>query len=184
MKQTLGILGALAAPLIVTGCMESRTYQDPTSQGSPFATPITLAVSDGHLQGDIGDLKNLNDKATLTQGETDGASSTYVKVQADKQEGTGMVILNLYGLSLDQLKIGDTQFGAYRSNAPIYALGCSGPNSANIAYDQPADHGTITVASTQEGARQVTVNGQWTEDASGEPLATPTVATGTFTYKP
>jgi hypothetical protein len=184
MKQTLGILGAVIAPLIVTGCMESRTYEDPTASGSPFATPITLAVSNGHLQGDIGDIHGLNDRATLTQGETDGASSTYVKVQADKQEGTGMVILNLYGLSLDQLKMGDTQFGAYRSNAPIYALGCSGPNSANIAYDQPADHGTITVASAENGARQVTVSGQWTQDANGEPLATPAVATGSFVYKP
>ena len=186
MKHTIGILGAVAAPLLLAvGCMDSRTYLDPSAAGSsPFASPINLAVSDGHLQGDIGEIRGLNDKATLTEGATDGTQSTYVKVQADKTQGTGMVILNLYGLTLDQLKMGDTQFGAYRSNAPIYALGCSGPNSANIAYDQPADHGTVTVAAAPNGARQVTVTGQWTQNASGEPLDQPAVATGTFTYKP
>ncbi|HEY4222690.1 MAG TPA: hypothetical protein VGO62_15145 [Myxococcota bacterium] len=185
MKHTIGILVLAAAPALVGGCMESRTYENPNQNGpSPFTTPSNLAVSGGHLQGDIGTVKGFDDNATLTEGATDGYQSSYVKVQSDKTAGTGMVILNLYGVNLNELKLGQTAFTNFNSNTSMYALGCSGQNASNIDYDQPADHGTVTVAQGVNGTRQVTVHGEWTQDASGNTLTTPSVATGSFTYQP
>lgn len=164
----------LAALVVLAGCMNERTYVDPTSHLKDGDTQ-KMNVTGGALRGDFGTRRGFDGPATELSGtsDLDFRTSTVTVSRAEQERGTGMVILWTNGRLLSELAPGEHTF-AYDPQsldaAEIEARVCSGEDGSSIDYDAPADRGTVLVQQTPEGT-QIDVS---TETAILDDTGTPT----------
>lgn len=157
MKYVLPVLAVVAAT-VAAGCMNERTYMDPT-QNASFGSggpQNTINLANGHLRGDFGPRTGFDGQATDMQGSSDPEwrTSTVTVTRSEDIRGTGMVIIWTNGITLEALDVGahDYTYDPTSLDAtPVSMNVCSGGDSSSIDYDRPVDHVTATVQETPEG---------------------------------
>ena len=157
MKYVLPVL-AVAAAAVAAGCMNERTYMDPT-QNASFGTSgqqNAVNLQNGHLRGDFGPRAGFDGNATDMQGSSDPEwrTSTVTVARAEDIRGTGMVIIWTNGITLENLEVGAHDYTYDPSSldaTPVSMNVCSGDDSSSIDYDRPVDHVTATVQDTPDG---------------------------------
>jgi hypothetical protein len=152
------VLPLLAVALAATACLNERVYMDPTQNASfGGGRPASnMNLQDGHLRGDFGPRRGFDGAAQEMQGSSDPEwrTSTVTLTRNENARGTGMVILWTNGIVLENLEVGSHDYAYDESSLdapPVSANVCSGPDSASIDYDRPADQVTINVSQTPEG---------------------------------
>jgi hypothetical protein len=157
----------LAAPLLLltvaalVGCSQQTPYYESYGDDDleyldveEWADYGNLDLVDGHVRGDIGDVHGLDQSAQLRNGYDDTTYAS-MEVHAENEDGAAMQLLEVWG-GLDRLEPGTRQI--YRPEEASYdedeltvqVIGCSGPNTYDWQYDQPADEVEVVVSEGDE----------------------------------
>lgn len=191
----LRALPVFAVVLAVVACVAEREYPSapdayqmpigrtngPAVQGDPgYATNI--AVTQGRVRGDIGDITRFDAPAQQIDAWYDGGwQSTSITLTANDPAGRmGMIILDVEGFDLRRVPPGTYHFTASSvdpavgtGDGYVDVTGCS--SDPNSYYDEPSNDGDIVVQDTPDG-REVTVQSNLpTVDGSAT-----TAASGSF----
>lgn len=151
------VVGALA--IATTGCMTQNEYYD---QYDPDAVELisdddmmqyqgNLALTEGHMRGDVGTVRGIDGPSSLLTGYGDGEYAS-IEVHAEGREGAAMNLLEIYG-GLDALEPGFSRTFAASDEMRYDTLGvqllnCSGESRYAWDYDEPADEVHLEVSET------------------------------------
>lgn len=149
------IAAALAplAALAFTGCMVERDYQPAVADEALGLRPADPAVigqgvtlGQGHLAGDLGEVRALDAEATRLSGFSDGTMTTAEVVATRPNGGSAMAIVTLDGDLRDpRLREGVRVRLGEESDVYVDVLGCSGAVEGQWSTDVGADEVEIVV---------------------------------------
>lgn len=154
---------SLLMPLQLLGCLADRSLSSafaddgaygPYSSFSNFTNEPILLVR-GHLTGDIGPMRNMDDAAQLNGYHDTGF--TTVEVIATSPRGAAMALLDIHGgVNHPDLAPG-TEWVFRRDDAPedegalfVTGLGCAGNGAVgDWDFDRPLDEVRLSVETTE-----------------------------------
>jgi hypothetical protein len=193
------VLGLLAASTMFGGCLggypedphppgevrqvpppDDTFPDDPANPTDPYQSPFdgTLVISDGHLGGSMGDVRDFEGDATSSYGYQGGNYASITVTTTNETAGySAMTILDLEG-GVDNPALtpgasfhfdGVEQVGGVY----LYVTGCSGPREGSWMFDSGADDVTLDVSegSTPDTLRMdfdATFTGSGTTEGSFE----------------
>jgi hypothetical protein len=190
----LGAATSALAGFVVTstGCMQERTYVDPTVDLGFGGLPASnMNLRDGYLRGDFGVRRGFDGEATNLQGsnDVDYRMTTVNIVREESARGAGMVILSTSGRTLDQLEPGEHAFRYDETGLgadEIFVNVCGGADASAFDYDAPATAGTLTIEDTPTGERRVDLHTETpvVDPSTGMPTGGIESSDSSFSYQP
>lgn len=160
---------AIATLSFLTGCLANHPYQpDYSPNGSDPLVPLVNNVreaEDGHLQGDIGPARNLDNKADILNAYDDGV---YLSVETVVRSPARTAMTIFSATNSAELKPGFDQTIRYdqlTQGATMNLLGCTGQSvGVYDEYDQPADELQVTVTEgPADNVSKVNLTAKWFE---------------------
>ena len=149
---------ALAASV---GCTQQSPYYDNYGdddlefvETDEWVDYGNLDLVQGYVQGDIGDVRGLDQEARLRNGYGEDTYAS-MEVHAENTDGAAMHLLEIWG-GLDRLEPGtrttfrpeDTDYEG--DELGVQVIGCAGPSPYDWRYDQPADEVEVVVSEGDE----------------------------------
>jgi len=161
MKKIIGALAGCA--LLSVGCVSERAvegnYNEDLQEFELEDRYGNLQAFDGHLEGDIGNMRKMDADATV-DGYDEGDYTT-MEVLADTDDGAAMHWLEIYGgVNHPALQPGarlSFDGNSYNTNPNalyIQAMGCAGPAPYEWDVDEPARNVSVEV---EDGPQDGTV---------------------------
>ena len=165
MKRLSVVLGLLAGSTFFGGCINGYP-QDPHEPGTPRAVPPpdpvadpdpygdydgTVAISNAHLSGDMGDVHGFDADATYTSGmQSYGVANLTVMTTNASAGYSAMAIFDVEG-GLDHPALtpgASLHFDGYEGEQGlyIYVTGCSGPREGSWLFDSGAEQVNVDVS--------------------------------------
>jgi len=188
MKNNLRHAATAALVIASTGCLQERTYVDPTANlGFSPETASNMTLRDGALRGDFGARRGFDGVATNLQGSDDPQfrMTTVNIVREEAGRGAAMVIVSTSGRTLDELELGEHVFRYDETGLgddEIFVNVCGGQDASAFDYDAPAANGSLTIEDTPEGLRTVAVHTETptVDPATGAPTGAIEITDSSF----
>jgi hypothetical protein len=192
MKTLLMSAATTALVASTVGCLQERTYLDPSANLGFGADPAAnMSLRDGFLRGDFGDRRGFDGVATNLNGSNDGEyrMTTVNVVREEAGRGAGMVILSTSGRTIDALEAGEHVFRYDPESLvddEIFVNVCGGNDASAFDYDAPAANGSLTIVDLPEGGRSVDLHTETPvlNPATGEPTGAVELTDSSFVYQP
>jgi hypothetical protein len=174
------------------GCSQQTPYYENYSdadlefvESEEWVDYGNLDLLGGHVQGDIGNVRGLDQEARLRNGYGDETYAS-IEMHAENGDGAAMNLLEVWG-GVDQLQPGTRttyrpEDVTYEGDEPsVQVIGCAGPSAYDWSYDQPADEVEVVVSEGDEPdvlRLDYTARTFRTEPFSGLPTSQADVVTG------
>lgn len=149
-------------PFQLLGCMADRSFSNPFAEEGAYGpyssfsnfTNEPILLVRGHLTGDIGPMRNMDDAAQLN-GYHDSGFTT-VEVIATSPRGAAMALLDIHGGVNHPDLVAGAELTFRRDDAPseegalfITGLGCAGDGAVgDWDFDRPLDEVRVSVEAT------------------------------------